>query len=123
MLVEAGIERATCYLTNTIRCRPPGNDIKKAADALIKCQTWLAQEVRDAEPRVVITLGATASARFFPGLSVTQLSGAARVLELEGRMVVTVGTWHPSAYLRGHEESVRVAIVEALRRGKGLLER
>lgn len=58
-LAEAGIDRAKCFVTNVVKCRPPGNRVPSDEEAAT-CGAWLAAQVEMVRPSVVLTLGASA---------------------------------------------------------------
>jgi uracil-DNA glycosylase len=47
---------SNCYVTNLIRCNPPGNRNPKPAE-IQNCQPYLEEEIRRIQPRVVIPIG------------------------------------------------------------------
>lgn len=60
LLNDAEISREEAYITNVIKCRPPEN----AAPGPIEigaCKTWLWQELKNLNPRVVMPVGKTAT--------------------------------------------------------------
>lgn len=93
---ETGLVRDQCYVTNTVKCRPPENR-EPERDELDACRPWLDAQLVDVAPLAVLCLGAVA---------------AREVLGLHGAMganhgrVVSVGTtpglatYHPAAVLR-----------------------
>jgi uracil-DNA glycosylase family 4 len=92
------LERQGLWITNTICCRPPHNDIRshEAADALTCCAAGLRQELRamrEAGVKVVIVMGNTAQHAL--GLDV----GRGNVMQKDG--LIFVSTYHPAFVLRG----------------------
>lgn len=59
----AGIRREEVFITNVVKCRPPGNrpPLRDEADA---CQPYLERQLTLVQPRVVCLLGNTAIERF-----------------------------------------------------------
>lgn len=55
-LREAGLERADCFITSVVKCRPPGNrdptEAEKAA-----CRPYLDRQVAILRPKVIVALG------------------------------------------------------------------
>lgn len=55
-LQEAGIDRASCFITSIVKCRPPNNrdptEGEKAA-----CRPFLDRQVQALSPRVIVALG------------------------------------------------------------------
>ncbi len=103
-LVDAGIDRATVYVTNAVKHfkwvergkrRIHATPLAGEIDA---CKPWLVAEIRAVSPRLVVALGATAARSVLgPGWKVTQRRG--EVVELgEGRL--GTATVHPSSIVR-----------------------
>ena len=64
LLMAAGINRATIYIGNTVKCRPvkggkSGYINRKPTPAEINaCHDWLMSEIAVINPRIIVTLGA-----------------------------------------------------------------
>ena len=52
---EDGLELFGCRITNAVKCLPPAN--KPTPAEVRTCQRWLAAELGDSRPRVVLALG------------------------------------------------------------------
>ena len=114
LLGNVGLVRGQLWLTNVVKCRPPSNNLRAYPDAQVTCPTlWLMPELQ-ALPnlKVVVTLGATAGALFFPGHTATEMSTLARSW-IEG--YCAIGAFHPSYSLREGEWVAR-SIEASLRR-------
>lgn len=58
ILHAAGLRRAETYLTNTVKCRPPGRD--PTPQEILTCTDhWLHPQLSLLRPRVIVTLGNT----------------------------------------------------------------
>ncbi|MEA2677014.1 MAG: uracil-DNA glycosylase [Chloroflexota bacterium] len=129
-LVEAGIDRATVYLTNIVKHfkwkhpatgeRPSGKrrlHDKPNAYEVSACRPWLAAEMARVKPRIVVCLGSTAA----QGL----LGATFRVTRQRGEFFpsldgpIITATIHPSAVLRAADAASRerefAALVRDLR--------
>ncbi|MEZ5117305.1 MAG: uracil-DNA glycosylase [Candidatus Nanopelagicales bacterium] len=96
LLDEAGLDRTGVAVANVLKCRPPGNRAPRARE-LAACRPWLHRQLALLQPRVVVTLGGSATTWFFGrGARLTTLRG--RPHEVDGRTVFA--TYHPSAALR-----------------------
>lgn len=94
---ELGRTRASCYIGNTTKCRPPGNRDPKP-DEVDACWPWLDQQLDLVAPKVVITLGNFASKKLLAtDVGITKLRGEAYPF----RQGWIVPTFHPAAALRG----------------------
>jgi uracil-DNA glycosylase len=99
---ELGFGRASCYIANIVKCRPPGNRDPKP-DEIEACRPWLEGQLEHLRPRVIVTLGNTAT-RTLLGTTegVTRLRGKT----YPWRDIVLVPTYHPAAVLRGGPSSM-----------------
>lgn len=94
---ELGRTRATCYIGNTTKCRPPGNRDPKP-DEVDTCWPYLDQQLDLIRPKVVITLGNFASKKLLgTDTGITKLRGQVYPFR-SGHLVPT---FHPAAALRG----------------------
>ena len=128
-LAEAGIDRATAYVTNAVKhfkFEPRGKrriHSKPDTGDIAACKFWLELERREVAPAVTVLLGATA-ARAVLGRAVTISRERGRPLAMAGNTQVLV-TVHPSYLLRlPDEESKRreyAAFVADLRHAASLL--
>jgi DNA polymerase len=103
-LEEAGLERASLYLTNAVKHfahhrvgKRRLHDKPKAGDVRA-CKPWLEAELQRVRPEVLVALGATAAQAIFGSrFSVTRDRGVLRPSPYAAR---TLATFHPSALLR-----------------------
>lgn len=95
LLAGIGRSRVDVYVTNVVKCRPPGNrdPLPVEIDA---CADYLDRQIADVRPRVIATLGRFSMARWFPGERISQIHGQARRF---GDLTV-VPMYHPAAALR-----------------------
>ena len=102
-LVEAGIDRDAVYLTNAVKHfkweeRGKRRLHKKPnASEVAACHPWLEAEIAVVDPRVVVAMGATATASLL-GTSAKVTRDRGQPIEWRSRIVVV--TIHPSAILR-----------------------
>lgn len=120
-LAEAGLERETLFLTNTVKhfkYEQRGTaKLHKRANAAEQaaCRMWLAAELARVRPKIVIALGAMAAQTLFGNaFRLTRERGEWRGLS---EHAVGMATWHPSAILRGRhrKEAMYRQLVEDLR--------
>src|ERR671934_1758235 len=74
MLRLIGLRRDDVFITNVVRCRPPGNRDPQP-DELEACSGWMQATLRLVDPKVVVTLGRYSMARFFGPGSMRELHG------------------------------------------------
>lgn len=61
LLTEAGIDRTKdLFITNIVKCRPPGNRVPHPAEAAA-CQPYLLEQIRRLDPKVILLAGSPAS--------------------------------------------------------------
>jgi DNA polymerase len=99
LLGEIGLARGDVFVTNTLKCRPPGNRDPHPAE-IEACQAYLMRQVELIEPRVICTLGnfATKLLRGDP-TGITRLHGREEVRVIGERAVRLYPLFHPAAAL------------------------
>lgn len=60
MIVAMGLSRPEVYICNIVKCRPPENR-RPEPDEVAACRPFFEQQVRAVQPKVIVTLGLTAS--------------------------------------------------------------
>lgn len=107
-LAAAGVSRDDVYITNLVKCRPPGNRRPKG-DEVQACRAHLEAEVRAVGPEVVCLLGQTV-ARHLAGSRgrMRDIAGKEITVKLAGREVQAFVAYHPAAclYRRENVESL-----------------
>ena len=94
LLSLASLRREQVFITNIVKCRPPGNrrPAKSEADT---CYQYLRRQVELIDPEVVVLLGDTALKQFFPDSSLGGLHG--RPVSRSGRTFFP--TYHPASII------------------------
>lgn len=125
---EAGVDRESIYLTNTVKhfkFEPHGKArLHKRANLAEQaaCRQWLEAELGLLEPPLVVALGAMAAqALFGRGFHLTASRGQWHAL---ANGMLGLATWHPSAALRApapRRQVLRDELVDDLRRLASLL--
>lgn len=92
-----GLTRERCFVTNVVKCRPPGNRTPTRHE-IDTCRGWLDEQLNGVTSKVVLVLGNTASR--------SVLGHEGGIGETHGRIVAlgdkrAVATYHPAAALRG----------------------
>ncbi len=91
-----GIPRSRVYITNVVKCHPPGNRDPEP-DEVDACWEFLVRQIRTVRPKVLVCLGrVAASALLRTGLPLNVLRGKPRTFQ----GIPLVVTWHPSFLLR-----------------------
>ncbi len=105
LLGKAGLERDGVFVTNVVKCRPPGNR-DPMPDEIAACSTYLDRQIAAIDPDVIVTLGRFSMARWFPGERISRIHGQPK--REGGRLIVPM--YHPAAAL--HQGALRGAIEE-----------
>ncbi|WP_276260993.1 uracil-DNA glycosylase [Haloglomus litoreum] len=115
-LRDRGLARRDVRITNCVRCRPPDNRDPKR-DELANCKGYLAAELRQVDPELVVTLGKVPAQHLLErSVAVTKEAGTvhdARVGDGSYRVLLCV---HPAAtlYDRSQESTFADALDEAV---------
>ncbi len=89
-LARAGIDRASVYITNIVKCRPPMNR-RPRRDEIHSCMQYVMREIMLVDPKVVCLLGRTAHDTLLHGSFREHRS---RYVKHGGRLFFT--TYHPA---------------------------
>jgi len=115
LLQKASIDRGMVYITNVIKCRPPGN-----RDPLIEevnvCAPFLEQQIEIINPQVIVTLGRHSMNRAFPDEKISIVHGQPR--KVNNRVYFPM--YHPAAAL--HQPSLRSTVATDFDRLRALLD-
>jgi uracil-DNA glycosylase family 4 len=103
MLASIGLTREDVFITNTVKCRPPGNR-DPLPEELAACAHFLDEQIAAIRPRVIVPLGRHALARWFPGGAISRLRAQAH--RVDGQLIFPL--YHPAAAL--HNGSLRATI-------------
>lgn len=116
LLESIGLRREEIYITNVVKCRPPGNRDPEPAE-MEACSSFLDAQIEIIRPHVILILGRHALARLLPG------SGG--ITGLHGRRVVRgdrlyVPLYHPAAAL--YQASLMRTLEEDMLKVRGYLD-
>src|SRR2546426_1589535 len=106
-LQKAGIERSQVFITNIVKCRPPGNRIPED-DERAACRPYLDRQISLIAPRIICILGATAYSSILGGKSITQNRG--KIIKRKGQKYLI--TIHPAAAI--YNKNLRHVLEEDL---------
>ena len=99
LLSHAGLAREDVFITNVVKCRPPGNR-DPLPDEIAACSNYLDRQIEAINPDVIVTLGRFSMSRWFPGERISQVHGKPR--RSGERMIVPM--YHPAAAL--HQRAI-----------------
>jgi DNA polymerase len=95
MLATIGLRREEVFITNVVRCRPPGNR-DPLPDELAACDTYSQRQIAVLRPKVLVTLGRFSMARFVGSGPMRELHGRTR----DWNGITCLAMYHPAAILR-----------------------
>lgn len=103
LLNGIGLKRTDVFITNIVKCRPPGNRDPETQE-IEACNQYLERQIHAINPKVIVTLGRYSMNRFLPNAKISDIHGQA--MNVKGRLVVAM--YHPAAAL--HQRSLRPVI-------------
>jgi uracil-DNA glycosylase family 4 len=109
LLHGIGWERGDVFITNVVKCRPPGNRDPEPAETAA-CSEYLDRQESALEPSVVVTLGRHSLQRYLPGARIGAVHGSLR-RAYSGLHVFPM--YHPAAAL--HQASLRETLFRDMR--------
>lgn len=110
LLELAGLSRKDVFITNVVKCRPPGNRDPEAEE-LAACDGYLRAQITAIKPRVIVTLGRFSLNKFIPTVrSMKEVHG--RAIPYDGMFICAM--YHPAAAL--HQGSLKRVLEEDFRR-------
>lgn len=96
LLKDCGLSREEIYITNILKCHPPGNRDPKEEEKAA-CFPYLKYETFLLKPKIIVCLGRVAAQRIIsPDFKITREHG---ILVYRKNFALTA-TYHPSAILR-----------------------
>ena len=119
LLAGIGLGDDDVYVTNVVKCRPPGNRDPQP-DEIEACRPYLDAQLRLVDPKVVLALGNFASKTLLATTTgITRLRG--RAYPFQGRVLIP--TFHPAAALRAEPRPGRPSPLQAMEEDIQLLAR
>ncbi len=117
MLRGIGLRREDVFITNVVRCRPPGNR-DPLPDELAACDVYTQRQIAVLDPKLIVTLGRYSMARFVGTGPMRDLHGRAR----EWNGITCLAMYHPAFILRTPTVELRRIYDEDFRKIPPLLE-
>ena len=111
MLGLIGLRREDVFITNVVRCRPPGNR-DPLPDELAACDDYSLRQIKLLEPKVLVTLGRFSMARFFGSGPMRDLHGKVR----DWNGISCPAMYHPAFILRTPTPELRRVYEEDFRK-------
>jgi len=116
LLEDAGLNRDEVFITNVVKCRPPGNR-DPLPEELEACKPYLERQIATIDPDVIVTLGRVSMGYFINNGKISIIHG--REFWSTGRMVIPM--YHPAAAL--HQPSLRSVVKEDFIKLTGLIKK
>lgn len=106
LLSQAGVTRADVWITNVVKCRPPGNRDPEMVEIETCTTNYLDQQIKIVNPSIIVTLGRHSMSRFIPDAKITQIHG--QMQKIGKRFIIPM--FHPAAAL--HQQRFRPLLLE-----------
>lgn len=105
LLANAGVKREEVFITNVVKCRPPGNRDPQPEE-LEACGKYLDRQIELINPKIIVTLGRFSMAKFFGSVKISQIHGKSK--KVDDRIIVAM--YHPAAAL--HQPALKSTLLE-----------
>jgi uracil-DNA glycosylase len=101
LLARIGWRREEVFITNVVKCRPPGNRDPEP-DEIAACRPYLERQLQALDPAVVVSLGRFSLNSFMPGARISSAHGTARPLDpaVGAPDATAYALYHPAAAFR-----------------------
>ena len=116
LLADAGLKREEVFITNVVKCRPPGNRDPQVEE-LDACKPYLERQIAAINPDVIVTLGRFSMGHFINNGKISGIHG--KPFWSGGRMIVPM--YHPAAAL--HQPSLREVVKQDFAQLPGMIAR
>ena len=116
LLAQGGFKREEVFITNVVKCRPPGNRDPKPEE-LSACQDFLEKQIAAINPLIIVTLGRFSMARYFKDAKISRIHGQASWNG--GRFIIPM--YHPAAAL--HQPKLKPVVLQDFAKLRELVEK
>jgi uracil-DNA glycosylase len=105
MLASIGMSREgetpkSVYIANVLKCRPPGNR-NPQTEEVSKCEPFLLRQIELVGPALIVVMGRFAAQSLLgTDASIASLRGKPHRINVAGRQIPVVVTYHPAYLLR-----------------------
>jgi DNA polymerase len=101
-LTLVGIDRSQVFITNVVKCRPPGNRVPLPLESNTCMSLFFYKQIQIIRPRIICTLGSVAlNALMQQPYAITKVRG--NLMQKEGLHVFP--TYHPAYILRNKTQA------------------
>jgi len=103
LLGIAGLRREEVYITNVVKCRPPGNRDPRPEE-IAACNPYLQAQINIIRPQILVALGRISGKTLFeaaglPWRGIRAERGKPRKVKVYGVDTTLLATYHPAAAL------------------------
>ncbi len=103
LLERNGIKRSEVYITNVVKCRPPGNR-DPTEEEVAACSPYLFRQIMLIKPKIIVCLGRHSARLLFseaglPFRGISSARGKPHNVFIRGVPVTLFATYHPAAAL------------------------
>lgn len=116
LLESVGISRDQVFITNIVKCRPPGNRDPLPDEIKTCTSNYLDRQIDALNPRMIVTVGRHSMGRYFPGEKISKIHGQPK--RADGRIYYPM--IHPAAAL--HQPNWMADLESDVRKIPALLE-
>ncbi len=116
LLNHAGLKRSEVFITNVVKCRPPGNRDPEPEE-LTACRAYLEEQMTIIDPPVIVTLGRFSMAHFLIDGKISTIHG--KPATINGKLIVPM--YHPAAAL--HQPALKSVLIDDFKRLPAIIER
>ena len=95
LLASIGMDRSQVFVTNVVKCRPPGNRDPLPDEIKTCTSNYLDRQIALINPRMIVTLGRFSMEQYFPGERISRIHGQPK--REHGRIYFPM--YHPAAAL------------------------
>jgi uracil-DNA glycosylase len=106
LLESISLSRSDVFITNIVKCRPPGNRDPLPDEKETCASTYLDRQLSLIQPSLIITLGRHALSHFIPNLSIGEVHGKPK--RFKGTVYLPL--YHPAAAL--YNSSLRTTLFQ-----------
>jgi len=104
LLTKIGLTREQVFITNVVKCRPPGNRDPRPEEVGTCTGEYLGRQIQATNPKVIVTLGRYSMGLYLPNAKISDVHG--QPLRVKGRLIVPM--YHPAAAL--HQASLKPVV-------------
>jgi len=106
ILFSIGLARDEVYITNVLKCRPPGNR-DPMGEEVIQCEPYLHDQIHHIKPEIIVAMGRFAAQALLKStVSIAELRGQRH--EYSDLKIPLIVTYHPAYLLRSLLEKKKV---------------